>query len=261
MKNTESDPISYMIVFQFLVTFMILIYMLVTKTPFPRLDGIWGNILASGILVSLGSVTMFQALKHTKAGEYTIISTFSAFVNLVVSSLFLKEIFTLNKLLGTVLIVSSIFIITKFNKAGEKLKLNKGHFYSLISATCFGIAFANDSYIAAQLGVIQCLLVIFFVPGLLVSLTKPSAIGKMSTLLTKVNLIKMFSFSLLYLLGAITIFAAYTAGGDAGKIYGISNSSVIVTVILAAIFLGEKDQPMRKIVATATAFLGILLLR
>jgi drug/metabolite transporter (DMT)-like permease len=159
------------------------------------------------------------------------------------------------------LIVSSIFIITKFDKTGEKLKLNKGHLYSLISATCFGIAFANDSFIAAQLGVIQCLLIIFFVPGLFVLLLKPNATKKMATLLTKANLIKMFSFSLLYLLGAITIFAAYTAGGDAGKIYRISNSSVILTVILAAVFLGEKDQPMRKIAATATAFLGILMLR
>ncbi len=101
----------------------------------------------------------------------------------------------------------------------------------------------------------------FFLPGILVLAFKPKALYRVIQLANAKSIRNMIIFSIFYLLGAITIFSAYTHGGDVGKIYGISNSTVIVTVILAAIFLGEKDKPLRKLVATISAFAGILLLR
>lgn len=123
------------------------------------------------------------------------------------------------------------------------------------------MAFSNESYIVGQIGVMQNLPIGFFLPGILVLAFKPKALYRVIQLANAKSIRNMIIFSIFYLLGAITIFSAYTHGGDVGKIYGISNSTVIVTVILAAIFLGEKDKPLRKLVATISAFAGILLLR
>ena len=259
MAQDKSDPVASMIIFQFVVTIILFFYTLLFGTGWPDIMKVWPFLLLNGVLVAIASLSMFQATKYTQAGEYTIISTFSAFINLFVVTLFLYETLTISKIFCTILIVLSIFIITGFAK--NKITWHKGHLYTLLSATAFGAVFASESYVASQIGVTQDLLIAFFLPGLFVLMFKPKALSQIKNLLNKDYLFKIMSYSLLYLLGAITIFAAYTHGGDAGKIYGISNSSVIVTVILAAIFLGEKDRPFRKLLATLAAFAGIMLLR
>ncbi|MFH2085730.1 MAG: DMT family transporter [bacterium] len=259
MAQDKSDPVASMIIFQFVVTIILFFYTLLFGTGWPEIMKVWPFLLLNGALVAIASLSMFQATKYTQAGEYTIISTFSAFINLFVVTLFLHETLTISKIFGTILIVLSIFIITGFAK--NKITWHKGHLYTLLSATAFGAVFASESYVASQIGVTQDLLIAFFLPGLFVLMFKPKALSQIKSLLNRDYLSKIMSYSLLYLLGAVTIFAAYTHGGDAGKIYGISNSSVIVTVILAAIFLGEKDRPIRKFLATIAAFGGILLLR
>lgn len=260
MKNTDSDPVASMIIFQFVVATIIFFYILLSGSPWPDIMKVWPLLLLNGVLVAIASLAMFQATKYTEAGEYTIIGTFSAFVNLFVVTIFLGEALTLSKIIGTILIILSIFIVTKFSREKQKT-WHKGHLYTLISATSFGAVFASESYVARQIGVFQDLLIGFLLPGILVLILKPRALEKVKQLLTKDYLIKIVSFSVLYLMGAITVFGAYVQGGDAGKIYGISNSTVVVTVILAAIFLGERDNPFRKIVATISAFIGIMLLR
>lgn len=259
MSQDKSDPVASMIIFQFVVTIILFFFILLSGSPWPDVMKVWPFLLLNGVLVAVASISMFQATKYTQAGEYTIISTFSAFVNLFIVTLFLHETLTISKIFGTILIVLSIFIITGFAK--NKVTWHKGHLYTLLSATAFGAVFASESYVASQIGVTQDLLIAFFLPGLFVLMFKPKALNQIQNLLNKDYLLKILSYSILYLFGAITIFAAYTHGGDAGKIYGISNSSVIVTVILAAIFLGEKDRPFRKLLATLTAFVGIMLLR
>ena len=260
MGENNSDPVAFMIVFQFLVTGILLIYILFSHTTFPNLIYVWPNLILNGILIAIGSLCMFKALKITEASEYTIISTFSVIINLFFASVFLHEVITLNKLIGTIFIIASILIIA-FKAKNNPTKIHKGHLFSLLSAIGFGTAFSNESYIVGQIGVIQNLVIGFFLPGLLVLLIKPKSLQHVRNLLPLTSLFKIIIFSILYLFGAITIFAAYTQGGDAGKIYGISNSTVIATVILSAIFLGEKDKPLRKIIATISAFAGIMLLR
>jgi drug/metabolite transporter (DMT)-like permease len=260
MGDEDSNPVSFMIIFQLLVAAMILIYILIFKVPFPNIMPVWPNLLLNGVLISVGSVFMFKAIKITEAGEYTILSTSATFINLFIASVFLHEIITVNKIFGTLLIVTSILIITATD-FGRKTKLHKGHIFSLASALGFGIAFSNESYIVSQIGVIQNLVIGFFLPGLFVSLLYPKSFKEIPKMISMASIRNMLASSILYLLGAITIFTAYTKGGDVGKIYGISNSTTIVTVILAAILLKERNNPARKIIATIAAFLGVLMLR
>jgi drug/metabolite transporter (DMT)-like permease len=260
MNNIKSDPVASMIVFQFVVTIIIFLYLILSGSPFPDITKVWPFLLLNGFLVAIASVSMFQATKYTEAGEYTILGTFSAFVNLFVVTIFLHETLTVPKIIGTILIILSIIAVGEFSK-NKKIIWHKGHLYALLSATAFGAVFASESYVASQIGVLQDLLIGFFLPGLFVLILKPQALNNIKKLINKDYLSKIMSFSVLYLLGAITVFGAYVKGGDAGKIYGISNSTVIVTVILAAIFLGEKDKLIKKVLATISAFAGILLLR
>ncbi len=112
MKDDDSDPVAFMIVFQFLVAGMIFFYMAITKTSFPDISKVWFNLILNGFLIAVGSLCMFKALKITEAAEYTILSTSATFINLVFASIFLHEVITTSKIVGTLLIVVSIIIVT-----------------------------------------------------------------------------------------------------------------------------------------------------
>lgn len=260
MKDDDSDPTAFMIVFQFLVTVVIIGYFLFTRLTIPSLLPVLPNLLLNGVLIAVASLSMFKALKLIEAAEFTIIGTSSTFWGLITASIFLKETVTLEKIIGTILIIMGVIIVTARKNRGA-IGFQKGHLYSLMSASAFGIAFTNEVFIVGQIGVMQNLLIGFFLPGFIILMLYPKSINKMKLLLKPKNLTKMTVFSMLYLFGAIAIFAAYKVGGEVSKIYPIGKAEVIFTAILGALLLKEYDHPVRKVLGVLTTFAGVLLLR
>ncbi len=260
MKDEDSDPTAFMIVFQFLVTVVIIGYFLFTKISIPNVLPVLPNLLLNGFLIAIASLCMFKGLKLIEAADFTIIGTSSTFWGLITASIFLKEAVTVEKIIGTILVVIGVVVITA-RKKKEKFSFQKGHLYSLISASAFGIAFTNEVFIVGQIGVMQNLLIGFFLPGFIILLLYPKSVAKMKLLLKPRSMAKMTIFSLLYLFGAIAIFAAYKVGGEASKIYPIGKAEVIFTAILGALLLKEYDHPVKKIIGVLTTFVGVLLLR
>lgn len=262
MKGDRSNPVSYMIVFQLLTALIIFIYFVVTSRPFPNLETIWPFLLLNGVLIAVASISMFSALKYLDAGEYTVLSTLSIPINMLVANLFLKEPYTVNKLLGTSLIILSILVVSSLTKKKVVTESNNGKIYAILSGLMFGIAFASESYVVSKIGVLEDLLIGFLLPGTFVAAFKPKAlIAAKEEFLNTLKLSKLLSFTLLYLFGAITLFAAYNAGGQASNIYAISNSSVILTVLLGIILLKEKTNISKKLIGAVIAFIGIILLK
>ncbi len=260
MKDEDNDPVVFMVLFQFLVTAVIAIYFIASRTPFPNISQVWPNLLLNGFLISIASLCMFKSLKLIDVADFTIIGASSTFWGLLTASVFLKESVTIEKIIGTILVTIGIITLV-IKKKGFGFNFNLGHLYSLISASAFGIAFTNEVFLVGKIGVMQNLLIGFFLPGLIVLVLFPKSIVKMRSILVPLKLGRILLFSLLYLSGAIAIFAAYSYGGEASKIYPIGKAEVIITTILGVIFLKEYDHPIRKILAVLTTFAGVLLLR
>jgi drug/metabolite transporter (DMT)-like permease len=259
MKSVKSDPVAYMIIFQFLTSALIGLYLLMTgsfQLP-PTIP--YANMFLSGILISVASLYLFKALKHLEASELAIYATTGVFWNTTTSALFLGESITPKRLLATLLIVAAVLTVSW--QRGQKLTFSQGAQYALISATAFGLAFTNDAYILRSFEAINYLFFGFMLPGIIILLLRPQATRKMKPLLTFNIGTKMVLFCVLYGLQAITIFKAYQAGGDASQIYPISRTYVILTVILGVIFLKERDNLAKKFLSALLAFLGVLIIR
>jgi uncharacterized membrane protein len=54
---------------------------------------------------------------------------------------------------------------------------------------------------------------------------------------------------------------AYQQGGDISQIAPITKFSIILTVLLSAVFLGENNNMIRKIIATIMAIAGVFLIK
>jgi uncharacterized membrane protein len=91
-------------------------------------------------------------------------------------------------------------------------------------------------------------------------LFKPQAAKKIRLFTNLTRIRNMVLNSVFYAVAVITVFMAYKAGGPVSQIAPIGQSTIVITVILAYIFLKERDRLVNKIVGAILVFAGIILL-
>ena len=255
LKDEKIDSVAFSIVFQLLTGVLILGYALMRGFSSPNLLPLLPNLALMTFLYGAGNVFIFKALKAIEASEFTIIFATRTVWIILAAVLFLSEQFSLVQLLGTGLILSSVVLVS-WQKG---LKLSRGVLLSLAAAACFGLAFANDAFIIRNFDVPSYLGIAFIVPALAVWMVFPKSSSKMLPMLKKSFLKKLGVLSVLYATSAITIFLAYQIGRNAAQIAPLNQTSTILTVLLAIIFLGEKSQLTRKLIGAVLSFIGIIL--
>lgn len=260
LKNDESDPIAYSIVFQFLTGTIIGIYALTRSFTTPHLVPLIPNLFLMVILYAASNIFIFRALKIVDASEFTIVFASRALWIIIGAIIFLKESFSLQKTLGTFLIILSIILVSY---KGKKISINKGFIFSILAAAFFGLVFINDAFIINNFNfnVLSYLTIIFIIPSLAIWVIYPKSIMKMKPLFKKQTLPKLILLSILYAISAITFFSAYKVGKNASQIAPLNQTTIIVTVILSIIFLKERSNLLRKLLGAVISFIGVILLK
>lgn len=258
MAREESDPVSYTIVFQFMVTLMTGIFALIKGFHFPIFQGYAINYILAGMFWGGMSLLSFKALQVIGAGEMTIISSVSTFVTIIMSVLLLDETFGYAKIVGTMLIFGAIVLL--YGK--KKFQWNKGIVYALGAAVCAGLALINDTIILkGGYDAVSYTPIISFIPGVFIILIQPKSFKRIPQVFHGTVLKNMLLFCGFYAFQAVTYYIALERGANAGQLSAIIKSSIILTVLFAAILLKERNDMGRKIASAVLATIAILLLR
>lgn len=257
MKDDKSDPISYSIIFAFLLGIINFIIALFFGFHFPVLSLSIIFFPIAAILWGLGTVLFFKALQLLESSEVTILASVRSLVTIAAALLFLGETFSMQKLLGTIIILVSIFIVTNL-KGG--IKFNKGIYYTFGMALFYGLAIACDVVNLRSIDPLSYLAIINILIGIILLMIFPKAILKMEVLKSKSFLKKMLTLGVFTSAQAIAYYFAL-AKGPASQIAPIGQSQVIITILLAVIILKERDNLLRKMVAAILVTIGVLLLR
>jgi uncharacterized membrane protein len=199
---------------------------------------------------------MFEAVKFLEASDAAILSAASVIITIVASIVFLHESFSINKVIGTVLILIAVYIIDR----SKKFRLNKGTIFVIGSTVLASIAVTNDAYILRSSDAISYTPIAFFIPALVIILFFPKSITKLHTLVSKNNLRNMFLMGLFYSVQGVTYYLALERGAGASQMGPIYKANIIVTIILAALFLRERDHLGTKFVSAILVTAGVLLL-
>lgn len=258
MRDEASNVVAYSLVFQLMSALLIGLFALTRGFIMPPLQELWLNFGLMTILYAAGTMFLFKALQTTEASKATVLRSSSALWTILVALLFLGESFNPVKIVGIGLLLGSIVLISLKK---ELIKFNKGDLYVLGSAFCFGVAFANDTFILRQADALSYTAIAFLLPGLLILGMRPKAIKETRLFLRPRVLLRMVVLVFFYSTSAITIYLAYQQGGAASQLAAIAQSAVILTVILAAIFLRERSHLPRKFIAAIMATAGVLLIR
>lgn len=257
MKDDKSDPMLSSIFFQFLLAFFFFFLSLIKGFVMPPIFIYPLNFILNGFLYGLGTFFTFKALKYIEVSEYGIIYSFGSIVTVISSTFFLKESFNLSKSLGLLLIIISIIAVSKT----KKFKINKGVWYALGTAVFYGLAITNDSFLIKRSDTFSYLSIISFLPGLVLFLISPKSIKKINYYFNLENFFKLLIFSIFYTIASIGFYLAIVNGGQTSQVGSISKSQIILTTILAAVFLGERDRLWQKIIYGVLVIIGVILIK
>ncbi len=252
MKKEESDPILFTIVFQFMLTGVVLLYAFTRGFEFPPAPFLWPRLMLSAVLYAAGSLCNFYTSKHLPAGESAILMAGGAIITIVLGITFLGDTFNFLKIIGVTSIIASIFVLY----ANEKMKMNVGVWYAIGTTVFYAIAVVNDVVIIKSYNAISFVPVMSFLPGAILALIFSKKTINIYKFLNPKTLSHVGIFSVFYGASAITYYQALAAGATVSQLSPISRGSIITTVLLAAIFLGERKQLRRKVLSALLVSTG-----
>lgn len=257
MKDHASDPHTYSIVFQLLGSVLLFLYALTQGFTPPPLAEYPLNFLLLAALYGTGTLCLFNALKYIGASEVTIINAVRSVVTILAAIFFLNEQFTLAKGIGTLLIVLSVILITERSKKTSSMR---GYLYALGMALCFGLAITNDAYIINHADVYSFAAVGFLLPGLFLIAVRPTKVLQVGAILSPKLFHRILIMTIVYVSAVLSFYVALDKGAPVSQATPILQSSVIITVLLAAVFLNERLQIIKKYLGAMLVIIGVLLI-
>lgn len=258
MQPEKSNPVGYAIVFQFGLGLISLVFTIALgKFSLPSFDRHLLQFILSAFLWAGATTFVFKALKRLSAGEVIILGASSAVVSIILSVIFLGEVLKITTLGGTFLVLLSIWLISteKFSFVSRE-----GVIFALLSAFCIGVAVVNDAIILKTYEAFSYTTIMSFLPGFILLLFFPRQITKINQLLNRKSLSLMFIFCIFSSIQAITYYLALQNGAPVSQLSPLIKSSIVLTVVLAAIFLKERSNIYRKIIAAFIVTVGAILL-
>lgn len=260
LKEEQSEPVVYGFVFQILVALLMLIHTQLNGIGFilPPLTPFILPLASMGLLYALANLSLFKAFQTTDASEVAIIAASRSIWTIISATFLLKEAITTQILFGTLLIILGVVVISRKQK---KLEITKGHLLALLAAVFFGFAFTNDAYLLNSFDVSSYMVLAFFLPSITMLMFKPKSIPKLKLFVDRNRLLKMLAASSFYGLAGLAVGMAYQSGRNASQIAPISQASIVLTAILAYIFLKERTNMLNKILGALLVFAGVVFLK
>lgn len=258
LLKSDNDPRAQVIVFWGLGgVISIFIALLRGKLQLEFPPSLFINFLILASFATAAGVLKYRGFQLISASEVVIFATTSKFWNVIGASVFLHEEITVRKIIGTIIILIGIAVTMYVDK---KLKMNKGIFFVLLAALLMGLSDISGYYILRTLDASSYQIYFYLLPVFTLLLVQPSTIKKISYYFKLDRAIKVTTLAIFDTLGMLALFFAYKAGGKASVIGPLSATKVIVTVILAIIFLKERTNIIRVLAGAAITVIGVILL-
>lgn len=192
-----------------------------------------------------------------EASTFSIIKQLSTVFMIIAGLLFFKEKFVLKKIIGAILILLSNVII--FYKKGNQ-KFNKYILLAILANMAFSIALFLDVNISEKFNLGFYVAITLIVPALLIILFErikiSNILSEFKTGNKKSILITGISWSTMIIVQLI----AYQLG-DVTTVAPLCALTVIGNVIVGYLFLGERDNLLKKVIAAFLVIISVILIK
>ena len=218
------------------------------------------------VYIILGISIIFYALhdrlattirKGLEASTYSIINQLSNVFMIIAGVLLFKEPVVWHRMLGAALILFSNVMI--FFEKG-KFRFNKYVVLAVIANLLYTCAVLIDVNLSEQFNLPFYVILTLFIPAILITIFErikiKDIIGEFKTGNTKSIIITSIAWSI-----AIVAHLKSLQLGKVTIVAPLSSLGVILNVIVSYLFLKEKDNLFKKIIASLLVILGIFLIK
>jgi len=259
MRRAEHDTWAYAANSQILTAGVVGLYVLLSgQFELPPILDLWPWFLMTIVLNVVANIAQFEALKTAEASSFTIFASFRVLVSMLAAVLLIHEVVTLWQAIGAVVMIAAITIAFSHRLSFQYHPwMLPASLYALSS----GLVFIGDARLVAESPSVATYMIFAFgLPGVATACIRPRILPAMLAIARSREILPMIGFSAVYGFMAVTLWLAYQAGADASQMAPIRQASIILTIVLALIFLKERDHIPQKIAATILAVIAVSLI-
>jgi drug/metabolite transporter (DMT)-like permease len=212
-------------------------------------------VISSG----LGSVMYFEGMKNLTSGTAQISFSTILIFNVILSLIFLNLHLSPLNIFGIVLLMVAVLSVTT-----GKVELNKsGVIKMVISAFLFSIFQLTTSKISTQVSAATYMVIAYLGTVAVIVIYKGKTIAKdlRKTIDKKSLLVTPLLAASLSLGNYIFSYYAYRTAPEPTKVAMLLTSQVVVAVLLSYVFLNEKQQLGKKIMAAVLVVISAILIK
>lgn len=255
MKDEASDPVTSTIIFQFILGLIVFPFALSQGFVWPPVLELWPWFVLSTLLYALGSVLFFRSIKLIEASEMIVLGGAGALVTVMCAYLFLGERLGGWQYAGAALILAAIVVIAS---QGKKLRFSTGAWYALIATSLFSFAVVSDMKIIYQYDAISFAAMMSILPGIALLFLFPRSTAVLPQAVQGINK-NLLLYTVLYSIGVVSFYGALGTGALLSQVSVVARTNIILTVLLAAVFLKERNHLWYKLIAAFLCTVGVML--
>ncbi len=218
------------------------------------------------ILLLLVSACVFYAVndrlqmtvrKNLEVSTFSIINQFSTVFVIIYGLTLFRDPTSFVKLLGVVVIVAANVLIF-YKPRKQSIEINKYSILAIVATFTFATAISIDIDISKQFNLPVYICLTLLLPALIIALAGRTRIKDSIAEWKRGN---QKYFLITGIAWSLSIFFSLRAFryGQVNTVITLEAVAVILNVIAAFVFLGERDKPYRKTAAAFMIFIGVLL--
>jgi drug/metabolite transporter (DMT)-like permease len=257
MKDDQSDPYAQSVVFFGLGGTLALLFSLFR-------GGFQYQITSRHLLLFLpltvcatvGPVLLFKAYQRIDASEIAILQSSQKLWSVLGAFLFLREPFSANKVLGTLVVVAGI-AITLWRR--KRFQVNEGIALVLVATLFYAGMDLVSYYIVRDFDPISLIVYVCYLPVVTLLLLRPQTVKRIPYYFEPKYALGVSVLALCDTVGTLCFFYAYQAGRNAAQIVPLAGLITINSVWLGIIFLGERTNIPNKVIGALVTVVGAVL--
>ncbi|MHB1864582.1 MAG: EamA family transporter [Candidatus Saccharimonadales bacterium] len=223
----------------------------------------WWRFVLGGLAFALTNVFTYKTLVYFDAAVSTLaVSGLSAIFAIIGAALVLNEHLTNTQIFGAIVLMVAIFygvLATQYIKQKHSQRnLLLGSLYSFLAATCFALAIVNEKSLLAHMSVASY--AVFGIGGqTLMSIALGLIIQpkKLALLLKRRVALWVTAAGLFRGIGGACFILSEVRSNNVGLVSVISNFKLIIVILLGWWLLKERTYPIKKLLATLLAVVGL----
>lgn len=214
------------------------------------------KLLTVATVYFFGGTFFYTSYKGNSPSLSIVIGSISVVISTFLGILTFDEGASIDKFIGILLILISIFI-ANYN---AKERFNRYNLFAFAGGILFGLAYTLDKSFAIESSPILYVSILSFSVAIVSLFFKHQLINRERKNLQKRNYYFICIIAIFGTLFNFFTFMSYSRGGDVGVVDAINNSAVLLVLLLEIILLKDRTNLFRKLLASTIVLIGITLL-